>query len=123
MFDGSGFTVTGIDLGLRGEFKKFLEGIFNIRRTRVGKVGPANTLIEKGVTGKKDVVFGGVERNAALGVAGSVDNGEVGERGRKGFLRGEKDVWRRNRCRLLFGPVEGILRGFLVEVKILRMNG
>ena len=75
-------------------------------------------MVEKSVTGKEDLIFWRVERNATRSVTGGVDDGEVGERRRKGFLGGEKDVWRRNRYRSLFSPVEGILRGFLVEVKI-----
>ena len=52
-----------------------------------------------------------------------MDDGEVRERGRKGFLRGEEDVWRRNWGSMLFDPVKSVLRSFLVEVEVLRMNG
>lgn len=114
--------MTGIDLGLRREFEKFLEGFFNVRRTRVRQVSATDTLMEKGITGKENVVFGRVERNTARSVARSVDDGEVRERGRKGVLRGKKDVWGRNRSSRLFSPVKSVLRGLLIETKILGME-
>lgn len=114
--------MAGIDLGLRRELEKFLEGFFNVRGTRVRQVSTTDTLMEKGITGKKNVFFGRVERNTARSVARGVDDGEVRERGRKGVLRGEKDIWRRNRSSRLFSPVKSVLRGLLIETKVLGME-
>ena len=64
-----------------------------MRGVGIRKISSANTLMEKSVTGKEGLVFWRVERNATRSVNRGVDDGEVGEGRRKGFLRGEKGVW------------------------------
>jgi hypothetical protein len=76
ILDGSGRTVTGNDDGVAREGEKFLvDRLKNLFVGAAGKIGSPDAALEESVTGEKLLLGGDEDANAALGMAGGMDDG------------------------------------------------